>query len=144
MGGVVVEKTKVYSPMQAGSGAFIFGPLAAVYFLWINFKALGQSVEAKRTLIWGLAGNVLVLAVLPFLPSKFPNVLIPLIFGLGVRFLAETLQLKKEAIAGSEQYTFRSNWSVFWIGLALLVAYVVVAISVFLALDALGIYTLPS
>jgi len=143
-GGGKMEKTKIYSPEQAGIGTLLFGPLPAVYFLWANFKALGQAAEAKQTLIWGLLGSLLLLALVPFLPAKSPNLLIPLLYSLAVRFLVDTLQLKKEAIAGSEQYGFRSNWSVFWIGLGLLIVFLIIAVGLLLALDALGIAPLQS
>src|SRR5690349_15440202 len=106
-------KTQLYSPQQIALGSFWGGPFAAVYFLKENFLVLNQPGRAKRTLQFGALISGAMIGVLPFLPDKFPNLVMPLAYCIAARELAKVYQLKKEAIATSDLYTFRSNWRVF-------------------------------
>jgi hypothetical protein len=135
-----MDKTKIYSPNQVAAGSFLGAPGAAVYLLWKNFKSLGNSSAAKRTLAWGSVLIVLLLAALPFIPSNFPNYAIPIAYTIIARLLAERLQMSKQAIADSEQYQFQSNWNVFGVAIGFLAAFAVVAFVFIFVLIQLGIY----
>jgi len=108
---------RLYSPNQIGGGSFLGGPFAAVYFVWANFRALGEQGRAAAAMLWGVVFVLVILAVLPFLPEKFPNIVVPVIYSVAARLVAENYQLKKQAIADSDQYDFQSTWKV--VGLAL-------------------------
>ncbi len=133
---------KLYSPNQIGGGSFLGGPFAAVYFVWANFRALGEQGRAAGAMLWGVVFVLVILAVLPFLPEKFPNIVIPAIYSVGARLLAENYQLKKQAIADSDQYDFQSSWKVVGLALLFLAAFFIVAMIWLFALDYFHVITL--
>jgi len=93
-----VDRIRLYTPAQVMVGSFVGGPFAAVYMLWMNFRALGEEAAARRTLIWGAVFVVAVFAVLPMLPANFPNYVMPVIYSLGARLVAERFHLTKQAL----------------------------------------------
>jgi hypothetical protein len=137
-----VEKTKLYSTNQVGAASFVGGPFGVVYVLWRNFEALGRSSSATQALVLGGLFVAVVFAVLPLLPEKFPNYVIPLAYSLTARVLAEKYQMSKQAIADSEQYEFHSNWHVFGISVAFLIAFMAIAVLWVFGLDHLGLIKL--
>ena len=131
-------KMPMYSPAQIFGGAFLGGPIALVYFLYRNFLSLDREVEARATLVWGVAFNVAILALIPFLPDKFPNSVIPLSYAIFGRSLAQSKQLTREAISSSEQFTFQSNWRVFWMAVLFIIAWCAIALPLIFALVYFG------
>jgi hypothetical protein len=130
---------KVFSPTQAAAGAFLGGPMAAVYFIKQNFGALENTDLVKKTYILGTVIVALLVLVLPFLPESFPNMAIPIATIISTRLLVENLQFKKEDISNNENLDFHSNWRVFFIGLISLVIFMVIAISFMMILEVLGV-----
>ena len=47
-----VELPKLYNPNSAASLSLIFSPLFGSWCIWQNYKTLGDSVRALRSLIW--------------------------------------------------------------------------------------------
>jgi hypothetical protein len=137
-----MDKTKLYSPNQVLGGSFLGGPAAAVYFVWRNFKALGNNSGAMQTLVWGALFNVVLLLALPFLPDKFPNFAIPIIYSWAARFVAERFQMPKPAIEQSEHYEFQSTGSVVGIGIGFLSAYILVFVAFLFVLVEFGLIEL--
>ena len=82
------------------------------------------------------------MAILPFLPDKFPNMVIPLVYSGLARIIADKKQLSKEAILASANYVRCSAWNVTIVCLVSLVSFVAIAFSLFLALDHFGILNL--
>jgi 4-amino-4-deoxy-L-arabinose transferase-like glycosyltransferase len=138
---MTMEKAKLYSPNQIAGGSFLGGPFMAVFTLWWNFRTLGNRTGTAQTLIWGAAFIVAVLAILPFLPEKFPNYVLPAVYMVAARQIADKYQLSKDAIAKSNQFTFVSNWAVVGIAIGLLLAFFAVAVVEFIGLAQLGIIT---
>lgn len=103
------EKARVYSPNQAALGAFLGGPLASIVYLWSNFRALGDARGQRDTLIYGAVVLVALLATVPFLPDRFPNLAIPMATVLSTRFIVERLQVSKAAVQQSQALAFQSN-----------------------------------
>jgi uncharacterized membrane protein len=134
-----MEKAKLFSPNQVAGGSFLGGPFMAVFTLWWNFRALGNGKGVTQTLIWGTAFIVAVLAILPFLPEKFPNYVLPIAYMVAARQIADKYQSSKEAIAKSDQFTFISNWAVVGIAIGLLLAFFAVAVVEFIGLAQLGV-----
>ncbi len=132
------EKRKVYSPTQAAIGTFIGGPLASLIFIKQNYKALKNHEAERKTLLIGGLSCLVVLAALPFLPEKFPNMVIPIITIAITRAWVEQKQFTKAAIEASEELDFHSNWNVAGISLTCLaISFAAVFIMLVLA-DALG------
>jgi hypothetical protein len=130
---------RLYSPNQVACAAFFGGPLATVYVLWRNFRSLGNFPSETQSLIWGALFILALLGILPFLPEKFPNLVIPITYTIAARQMAETYQLSKQAIRESEQYRFHSNWNVFGISVGFLLVFFVLAVALLFGLAALGI-----
>jgi hypothetical protein len=130
------RRLKVYSPIQVLSFAFLGGSIAAVYVLKKNYDALGDKVSARKTLIWGIVFNIALFAVIPFLPNKFPNMVLPIGYSVAAREIARTHQMTKEAIAASPIYGFASNWKVLGLGIAFLVGTFVLLMAWVMGLDA--------
>lgn len=128
----------MYSPKQIFGGALLGGPAAAVYFLMRNFHALGKAPSARATFWWGVALNVCLVALIPFLPGRFPNYILPLAYSWAVRGIAESKQLSKKAIAASPEFCFESNWKVVGLALAWLVGTGSVWLSLFYVLTLAG------
>jgi hypothetical protein len=137
-----VDKIKLYSPTQVTIGSFMGGPFASVYMLWQNFQSLGNRHAANRSLVWGAIFIVAVLVVIPILPERFPNSALPIAYSVGARFIAEKLQMTKQAIIESDRYGFQSNWNVFGTSIGFLLAFAVIALAWVLALDALDLIKL--
>ena len=112
-----MEAKKVLSPAQIAIVSFWGGPIATVYYLRKNYLATGNKELAQKALLYGTLFIIFMLGLLPFLPEKFPNTALPLANCLAARMIAETTQLKKEQIEGSEEYTFESNWKIFGVGI---------------------------
>jgi hypothetical protein len=134
-----MNKIKIYSPGQAGMSAFVGGPLAMIYVLKKNFDALGNPAASKKVLLWGLLFTVLLLLVLPFLPEKFPSYILPIIYVVAARQIAEGYQMSKKAIQGSEQFGFESNWKVLGISIGFFFAFLAIALVWILSLQGLGV-----
>ena len=134
-----MEGNRVYSPTQAALGAFLGGPKASVFFIKQNFSVLKDGESIKKTNLFGSLAIAFVLAILPFLPENFTNMVIPIITIVSTRLLIEKFQFKKEDISNSEDLYFQSNWRVFFVGLISLIIFMIIAVSLILTLDALGI-----
>lgn len=137
-----MHQERLFSPNQVGVGSFLGGPLAAVYLVWANFRALDDRRGAVGALVWGILFIAVVMAILPFLPEWFPNIAIPVVYTIAARFVAETLQMRKEAIAASDHYDFQTNWLVAGVAAISLAAFVVLVVAELLALDSAGIMPL--
>ncbi|MCE9686345.1 hypothetical protein LZP73_08985 [Shewanella sp. AS16] len=129
---------KIYSPLQAASGALLGGPIAAVVFIKNNFDTLANVELSKKTLSFGTVFILCVLAMLPFLPEKLPNYLIPILMGVSVRSIVEKYQLTKEDIKNSEEFDFHSNWRVFGLSLLFMVLFLVVGLGYLMMLSLFG------
>lgn len=119
---------QIYTPNQIALGSYWGGPLAALYFLRQNYSELGHFSYAKMTLLWGVVISIIFILLIPFLPEETPNSLLPLVYCLTARQLAESTQLTKETINTEERYSFHSNWKVFGIGTLALIIFASIAI----------------
>jgi len=128
----------VYSPNQASFGALLGGPVGLIYFLRENFLILGNKAAARNCLILGALLILALIIVLPRLPAKFPTTPISILYIVVARSIAEKFQITKQAIVESTQYTFKSNWNVFGMGLLCFLGSVIAVIGPILALYALG------
>ncbi|WP_133406523.1 hypothetical protein [Parashewanella tropica] len=137
-----MEVTKLYSPNQIALGSFWGGPIAAIYFLWKNYSSIGKSELAQKALIFGVLFLVCMLALLPFLPEKFPNIIIPLLYCLTAKQIAIKTQLDKPEIASNESYSFQSSWKVFGIATLYLILFAVIGFIAFFTMDMFGVISL--
>ena len=132
-------KKKMYSPMQITMGTILGGPLAAMYFLKSNFDALLKFDESKRTIIISILVSIALIAVIPFLPKKFPNTIIPILYLTPALWINKKHQLTKESILKSEEYGLQSNWKVLWLSILWLLAFFIPALVILFILNSIGI-----
>ena len=95
--------SKMYSPTQIAVGTYLGGPLAAIYYLKINFDTLGKEKLSQQTTVMGALITILLIAVMPFIPASTPNSLIPILYLIPVMMLVKDHQLTKEEISIAEQ-----------------------------------------
>jgi len=125
-----IPSKPLFSPGQVYTGSMLGGPLAAAYFIKKNFDALGNEQGSKRAVILGISFAVLLILILPFLPSKTPNMVIPIAYSFAAYQVVKQYQRTKEQIAESAEYVFHSAWRVAGIGLFSMVIFLVPAIGV--------------
>lgn len=135
----ISPNAKLYTPAQIRAGSFLGGPIAAVYLLRENFRALDRGPEARTSLVWGVAFVAALMGLLPFLPTRFPNYVIPLLYSIAAGFVADKWQLRKQAIVDSGRYEIQSNWRVCGMALLLMIAFIVILALEIICLVALGV-----
>lgn len=135
----LADPIRIYSPTQVACGT-LGGPVGLVYFLWANFRALGDAANAGKTLAFGGLSIVALVAGLPFLPEEFPSSPFTIAYIVIARGVAQHLQMTKQAIADSPRHDFQSNWRVFGLGLLCLLGSVVVIMGPLFLLLVLGIW----
>ena len=126
--------TAIYSPKQILGGSFLGGPIAAVYFLRRNFQTLHNASAARWTLVWGIVFNIVLVALIPFLPERFPNYVLPLAYSWAACGIATAKQITKETITSSPEFSFHSNWRVAGLGVAFLIGTLVLWLAIFFGL----------
>lgn len=129
---------KLYTPRQIRLGSFLGGPIAAVYFLRENFRALDKTADARRTVVWGVGIVAGMMLIIPFLPDHFPNYIVPLAYSYAAGSVAEKWQLERQAILASETYQIHSNWRVFGLSLLFLAASTLIFVVEIFCLISLG------
>ena len=136
-----MAKPRLYTPAQVGWGAFLGGPIMAVYVLRANFVALGRQREALRTLWIGAALVVALLVLVWILPRNWGTG-IPMGYSLAAHQVAKTQQMKKEEILASDTYEKRSTWGVVLRSVGFLICGLILFFVGAFILDALGVPSL--
>ncbi len=132
-------KKKVYTPQQAASAAFFGGPIASTMLIKKNFDAMANFELSRKTCIFGVVFVVCLLSLLPFLPEKFPNYLIPMLTAIFTKLVVENFQFKKEEILISEDFEFHSNWRVFGESILYMLLFLIVLFLSFALFSLLGV-----
>ena len=112
----------LYSPGQIGLATFLGAPIAGCWLLAANYAALGKRDARRRTLIYGALGTIVMLAIAYFLPEHFPNVVLPAVYTVTLRGVAEREQGKlfnAHVQGGGRKH---SSWRAAGIGLVWLAA----------------------
>jgi hypothetical protein len=130
---------KLYTPAQIRFGSFLGGPIAAAYLLRENFLVLDRGPEARTTVVWGVVFVAGLMALLPFLPTRFPNLIVPLLYSFAAGSVADKWQLQKQAIVDSGKYQIQSNWRVFGMALLSMIAFMLIVVLGIFCLAALGL-----
>jgi hypothetical protein len=132
-------KKKIFSPNQVLAASFLGGPMAMVYVLWKNFQTLENPHGMHQILFWGSIFIIALMLFSPLLPNSRLDVVIPFAYPLAAWSLAENFQMPKQAIADSQAYEFQSAWNVVAVSIVFLVAMVVVTVTWFSVLVAVGV-----
>jgi hypothetical protein len=134
-----LAKQKIYSPNQVLAGSLLGGPMAMVYLLWKNFQALEDTYGMRQILIWGSIFIVMMIGFAPLLPTTWPDYVLPIGYSLAAWSLAASYQMSKQAIGASQDYEFQSAWNVIAVSIAFLFAMILVTLTLFLGLAAIGL-----
>jgi hypothetical protein len=134
-----LAKQKIYSPNQVLAGSLLGGPMAMVYLLWKNFQALEDPYGMRQILIWGSIFIVMMIGFAPLLPTTWPDYVLPIGYSLAAWSLAASYQMSKQAIGASQDYEFQSAWNVIAVSIAFLFAMILVTLTLFLGLAAIGL-----
>lgn len=124
----------LYTTGQVRGGAFLGGPLAAVWILALNYRSMKESALAKRTLVFGLLATVVVFTIAYFLPESMPRFVIGLGLMIGAGAIADQIQgsrLAKQMELGAKR---ASNWKVVGIACTSLVISLTILIGVVFAI----------
>lgn len=136
----VEEKMKkLYSPMQVSIATYLGGPLAAIYFLKVNFDALGKKEFANKTLFFGSLIAIVLISVIPIITQYASSSIIPLFYLFPVMYVVHKYQMSKMDIIESKEYEFRSNWTVCGMAILWMVTYLILAVIVLQVLQSVGI-----
>lgn len=88
---VMPKFSALYTPRQVFVASFLGGPLGGCLFMALNYVALSDEARAIRVLGLGIALTVVLIVGVPYLPDKWPNILAPLLYSLGLQYLAVRL-----------------------------------------------------
>jgi hypothetical protein len=91
------QNTKLYSKNALTIGGALFGPFAAIYFFYKNFKNLGQTKKAAGSILMGVLITLGLFLILSFLPRQAAlPVTLGLLFGLYEWKMREPLDSHKK------------------------------------------------
>ena len=78
------------SPAQLCVASLLGGPLAGAWLARANYNAIGQPDEGFVMVGWSVVALIPVVGIVILLPGPIPWIVLPPVFGLGIRALAET------------------------------------------------------
>lgn len=125
---------RAYTGNQILIGTFVGGPLAAIYYLKKNFDAMGRVDYARKTIQYGALIIVIMLALVPFLPTFIPGVAYAIAYAAAAKAIYE--QHHKIALKDGPRY---SHWNVAGVAILSIIAFVIILIPVVFIFDALGV-----
>lgn len=117
----------LFSPRQMLAAAFLGSLLAGVVLLQANYRAMGRAAAATKALLLGLLASAALFVVAFALPDRIPTSPLNIAAALTFYKLSDTLQgpaFFKHRGAGGP---VRSNWLVFGIIAAAVVAVLILA-----------------
>ncbi len=122
----------LFSPKQMAAATILGTVLAGALMLQANYRAMGRSGAANKTLLLGLVSTIAVIGLVMILPKSARS---PVNLGLAVGFywLCESLPGGLFALHRQEGGARHSNWLVLGIALATIVAVLLVLFAVVFA-----------
>ena len=146
MNGIEKQNIMLYSPRQMEVATFFGGPLCGIYMLNANYNRLEKLEYARKV---KAIGSILVLLFFlgsHFLAAVFPDapqslrVFYQTFPALIVWIICKKYHISKEDIIEEHRYTFRSNWTVFFVSIiGLILAIILIAFLGFFIYGVLGV-----
>tara|TARA_Y200000002_G_scaffold289773_1_gene243855 strand:- start:56 stop:514 length:459 start_codon:yes stop_codon:yes gene_type:complete len=116
MEGIEEQKIMLYSPRQMETATFFGGPLCGIYMLSANYKRLEKPHYALNVILIGSIILILfMLGAFHPLSQKIPQAVYQAIPVLILWGICKKYHISKEDIIEEQRYTFRSNWTVFFV-----------------------------
>ena len=116
-----VSVRNIFTEKALHFGTFLGGPLTSGYLFAKNFKSLGEPEKAKKALIYGLMGTILLFTIVFLIPaeiiSKIPSVIIPILYTSIANYIFQRSQRTKTAEYINNGGKAFSLWRVFGISL---------------------------
>jgi len=126
--------TKAYSAGQVAAATFLGSPIAGCLLLRSNFELFGVHEAARRSVVWGLLGTCVSLALAMVVPENTPNALIPALYTLALQQIAARTQGARLVSFFENGGPKHSHWRVVGIGLGCLAIAVVALFAVIMIL----------
>ena len=148
------EGTRLCSVMGISLASYIGGPLAGCYLLRRNFKLLGQTDKAKKTLFWGLIGSAIFIILIAIVSvtslsvyiEKVPNILFPILYSSIIVSFASQYQKPAIQQAKAEGYKRYSKLKILGVmilsSIVYLIAFFIIGTAVTFLLDLMVIIDL--
>ncbi len=134
-----VGRLTLFTSSQLFVASFLGSPLAAGWFAAANFRELGNEEKARQTLTLSVIATGIVLAVAFVLPENTPNILVPLIYSVVIRMMADAqfgAVLREHAAAGGKKGSW---WQVIGVGIALCLVLLAIMVGIVYLLLAAGV-----
>ncbi|OFW88265.1 MAG: hypothetical protein A3J37_06840 [Alphaproteobacteria bacterium RIFCSPHIGHO2_12_FULL_45_9] len=121
-----------YTKFQILIGTFLGGPLAGIYFIKKNFDAMGDTAQAKKTVIIGLSLVAALLALLPVMPEFIPGV----VYAIAYASAAQAIYIQKQiSLKDTPRY---SHWNVTLVVVISILVFVAIILPLIYVYDMLG------
>lgn len=121
-----------YTKFQILIGTFLGGPLAGIYFIKKNFDAMGDTAQAKKTVIIGLSLVAALLALLPVMPEFIPGV----VYAIAYASTAQAIYIQKQiSLKDNPRY---SHWNVTLVVVISILVFVAIILPLIYLYDMLG------
>jgi hypothetical protein len=83
-------QAKLYTAQQIALATFLGGPIAGCLLLASNHATFGRASARMQTIVWGLVGTAVAIAVALALPQNVPNSIVPVAYTSAVYQFAKT------------------------------------------------------
>ena len=123
---------RLYTVGQITFATFGASPLAGSLLLVSNYRVLQKPSAAWHSLIWGLVSTIILFGIAFILPERFPNMVLPVAYSIGMRQLVSYLQgdaIAKHIARGGKKGSW---WATVGLSLGVLVVIVAVVFGVLL------------
>ena len=124
----LLQAERLWSPRQIAAAAFIGSPLAAGWFFFRNYTALGDESGARRAVWLSLVATAAILALGFVLPRGIPKEIVPAAYAFAIERYASrcfgAAYTRHTAMGGAKG----SWWTVVGIGIVTLLLLIAVAV----------------
>lgn len=125
----------LYSPGATGLATFLGGPIAGTAIMAMNYRRLGRSASATKTILWGVLGTAGLIALSFAIGNRAPGLSLAIVPVVVVLQLARSLQgetFSRHKVAGGK---VASMWKAAGIGIASMVGLLAIIVSIAVAAD---------
>ncbi len=136
MNGKTNDVVYLYSPGLITAATILGAPVAGCILLAHNYRSLGMKSSARQLLLWGILGTAGLLVVAFFLPDKFPHMVLPIGYTMGMREAVKQLHGKEYESHVASGGAKGSAWKAVGIGVGCLCAIMAVLFLVIMIVPA--------
>jgi peptidoglycan/LPS O-acetylase OafA/YrhL len=134
-----IPQARLFKVSGIGLATFLGTLLAGGLLMGWNYGALGRPRQAPNTLLYSLAGFIVLMVAIFLLPESVPNVAFTIPQIAVMVQLAKHYQDPQIAALRAQGVVPRSNWLAAGVSLLVLLALLLLMLAVFLGLDLAGV-----